>query len=366
MDIRERQVKDTQLEKGYNYEIDNILKDEWHVLLLEFNDATIYQSWSYGEVRWGAERLSHIILKRNDHIVAAAQVRIFRVPLLGETIAYVYRGPLWRLRSEDVNKKNLRQIIKALLIEYVEKRRLFLRVVPNEVSDNRTDVLSVFTSEGFHHSSIAKPYETILIDLSASHDDLYQGLSKKWRENLRRSERSGLTLVEGTSQDLYGVFVDLYIQMHTRKKFVQFVDIHEFKRIHNDLPDNLKLAVLTCERENIPVSTLVYTAIGDTGIPLFSAIGNNGLKLRGSYLLRWTMLQYLKKTGYRFFDQGGINKKNNPGGYHFKSGMGGIEVTFIGEFEKCGSFTKYVIVKAAGILKQYQRRLKVLLRKLTK
>ena len=42
------------LAEGYTVKIDQISKDEWSELLPRFDDATIYQTWSYGAVRWGA------------------------------------------------------------------------------------------------------------------------------------------------------------------------------------------------------------------------------------------------------------------------------------------------------------------------
>jgi lipid II:glycine glycyltransferase (peptidoglycan interpeptide bridge formation enzyme) len=77
--------------------------------------------------------------------------------------------------------------------------------------------------------------------------------------------------------------------------------------------------------------------MGDVGIPIFSATGDDGLKYRGSYLLRWTMLTRMKERGCRILDQGGVNPEKNPGGYHFKSGMGGRLVRPLGRFDLCGN-----------------------------
>ena len=356
-------MKDMELDEGYRYEVDTIAKERWNELLDNFQDATIYQTWSYGEVRWGVENISHIVLKHEGEIKSAAQVRIFNIPILGLAIAYVYRGPLWRRKNSDDNSLNLQQIIRALYHEYAVSRKHFLRIVPNEVSDSYNQLSLLFNDEGFKHSTSAHPYNTIQIELSPSIDKLHQGFSKKWRENLRRSKRSGLNLLESTNIDLYDIFIDLYKQMHARKKFVEFVDIQEFRRIQEDLPQNLKLNILVCENENKPVSALVYTSIGNTAITLFSATGNHGRKLRGSYLLRWEMLKKIKESNFKYFDQGGINKKENPGGYHFKSGMGGTEAVYMGEFERCESATKYMLIKLAERLLNMRKKLQVMLNK---
>ena len=39
------------LESDYRVETDKIDKEAWSRVLLEFDDANIYQTWSYGAVR---------------------------------------------------------------------------------------------------------------------------------------------------------------------------------------------------------------------------------------------------------------------------------------------------------------------------
>ena len=51
----------------------------------------------------------------------------------------------------------------------------------------------------------------------------------------------------------------------------------------------------------------------------------------------------MRNNGYCFFDLGGIDKNSNPGVAKFKIGIGGDEVTFIGDWI---SFNlKLVIIK---------------------
>ena len=58
-------------------------------LLNDFDDANIYQTWSYGAVRWGEKNLSHVILKKHNEVVAATQLRIVKISWLGVGIAYI-------------------------------------------------------------------------------------------------------------------------------------------------------------------------------------------------------------------------------------------------------------------------------------
>ena len=78
----------------YQTETDKITAPQWSELLNRFDDANIYQTWSYGSVRWGEENLSHLVLKRQGEAVAMAQLRIIRPRFGVAGIAYLRRGPL--------------------------------------------------------------------------------------------------------------------------------------------------------------------------------------------------------------------------------------------------------------------------------
>src|SRR5664280_2205414 len=98
----------------YTVSVDQISKIEWERLLLEFDDATIYQTWSYGAIRWGQANLSHIVIKHKGEIIAAAQLRIVKIPLLKTGIAYLPWGPMWQRRGQQININVFQKIISAL------------------------------------------------------------------------------------------------------------------------------------------------------------------------------------------------------------------------------------------------------------
>ena len=150
---------------------------------------------------------------------------------------------------------------------------------------------------------------------------------------------------------LYQIFLDLQKEMIARKKFVPGVDYDEFRKIQKNLPDPLKMKIMLCEYDGKPVSALVGTAIGDTGIYLLGATSSKGMKTKGSYLLQWEMIKFLKELGCRYYDLGGINPDKNPGVYHFKAGLGGKDVYHIGQFEACESLISSFLVKYGNQLR---------------
>ena len=71
-------------------------------MLDQFEDANVYQTWSYGGIRWGKKNLSHLVLKRNDEVVGIAQIRIVRPTKLKFGMAYLRWGPLCHRRGREL------------------------------------------------------------------------------------------------------------------------------------------------------------------------------------------------------------------------------------------------------------------------
>ena len=140
--------------------------------------------------------------------------------------------------------------------------------------------------------------------------------------------------------------------MLDRKEYLPGVDYDEFREIQKDLPEPQKMRISVCEFQGKPVSTSIGSAIGNTGIYLLGATGTEGLNLKGSYLLQWRMIEWFKEKGCRWYDLGGINPEKNPGVYHFKAGLSGVDICHIGQFEVCKSSISSFLVKSGDLFQK--------------
>jgi lipid II:glycine glycyltransferase (peptidoglycan interpeptide bridge formation enzyme) len=344
------------LESEFNIEIDRVPRAEWCELLQRFDDASIYQTWSYGAVRWGKGNLSHLVLKKNGEVIAIAQSVIKKLPILRTGIAYVPWGPIWQNKGRGKVLENLRYILKAIREEYAERRGLLLRIVPNIVEFDSNEMRSILKEEGFQWISSALRYRTLLLNISSSLEDIRKRLEQKWRNRLNHAGTSGLKVIEGKSAKLYETFLALQREMLARKEYVPGVDYNEFGEIQKDLPDLLKMQILICEHKGKPVAAAIGSAIGDTGIYLLGATSDDGMKTKGSYLLQWRMIEWLKERGCCWYDLGGINPETNPGVYHFKRGLSGKDIYHVGQFEACDNLASSSLVKCSALFKKYSRK----------
>jgi lipid II:glycine glycyltransferase (peptidoglycan interpeptide bridge formation enzyme) len=342
----------------YQVEIDNVTEARWSELLDCFEDANIYQTWSYGSVRWGAKNLSHLILKRDGAVVAIAQMRIVRSKNFRFGIAYLRWGPMCHLRSQELDPRVVQTMATALREEYAEKRGLYLEILPNAFSDSpRAEVIQSAFSRFNHRSGIGgEKYRTFVLDLRPPLEELRKKLDKKWRNQLNAAERNDLRIIEGDGVGEYDIFCSLYAEMRERKQFETMVSTVEFRRIQEHLPTSQRMRTLIGMHKEQPVAGLVCSAIGDSAIYLLGATNKDGMKLKASYLLHWAAIRSLKDREIRYYDLGGIDPVTNPGVHHFKSGFNGVDVSHISPLVACDNRFSAAFVKAGQVVRGGLRR----------
>lgn len=345
----------------YQVEVDTVGESEWSALLDRFEDANFYQTWSYGSVRWGAKNLSHLILKRGGDVAAIAQLRIIRPKNLRIGIAYLRWGPLCNLAKQELDPDIVQAMAWALRAEFVEKRRLYLEILPNAFSDSpRAKIYQTAFSQFDHQPDTrGSKYRTFVLDLSPSIEELRKKLDKKWRNQLSAAEKNDLQIVAGDSIGQYDTFCKLYAQMRERKRFDTTVSIEEFRRIQEHLPTNQRMRVLICQHQEQPVAGLVCSAMGDSAIYLLGATNESGMKLKAAYRLQWELIRSFKDGPIHYYDLGGIDPVANPGVHHFKSGFRGADVSHMSPLIACDNMFSSAFVKAGQAVRQRLRRFQV-------
>jgi lipid II:glycine glycyltransferase (peptidoglycan interpeptide bridge formation enzyme) len=349
---------------SWQVEVDRATPVEWSQMLDLFDDANIYQTATYGGVRWGERNLSRLVLKRDGEVMGMAQLRIIRPTPLKFGMAYLRWGPLWERRSLPLDPDVPIRVARAIEDEYLKKGKLFVRILPNAFAGS--------TRAGLFRSAFAKftcqthepneTYRTFLLDLTPPLEELRRRLDKKWRNQLAQSERNNLTVISGNGTKEYQAFCEIYVQMRKRKAFETTVDASEFGRMQDALRESERMRVLICQDKGVPVAGLVASVMGNSAIYLLGATSDDGLHSKGAYLLQWTLIRWLKEDGIKLYDLGGIDPEGNPGVYHFKRGFSGLDICHISPFAASESPVSSGIVKAGLAI---QRTIRSSLRPLT-
>jgi len=317
--------------------------------LRHFDDANIYQTHSCGKMLWGKAKVEHMIMKNGREPVGIAQVALVKAPLIRGGTALVFWGPLWKRRGLPENIAVFFKIAEALMSEYVARRGMLLRVIPNQLGRNTTEMRSHLEKAGFLYKGGF--YRTYLLDLSLPADQLRKRLHQKWRNCLNRSEKEALTVSDGTDIDSYDAFCDLFKDMWVRKKFTDIpIEPAKLRLILQDLPDDLKLRIFLCRKEEKPLAGAVISAIGNTAVLLSAASSEEGRNVMASYFLEWKIVEWLRGRGIGTYDLGGISPAH-PSVNHFKEGLGGEEAGHAGLFELCTNRFSSVFDKTLGLMR---------------
>ena len=344
-----------KLDYGYMAEVDKIGRDEWSQILSDFDDANIFQTWIYGSVHWGEKKVSHLVLKKDGQIVAAAQIWHTNLAVIGGGFAHISWGPMWRLRGRKLDLEVVRNMIRALQEEYVIRRHLLLRIRSNEIDDNINGELvrQIFEAENLKWLRKEGRYRTILLNLVPDLKEIRKNLRSSWRRHLNRAERQDLKVIEGTEDEMFHSFSEIYHDMVSRKGFTRYVaNMKQYAVIQKQLPKNLKMKIFLCQYQDEFVGGIVVPAFGNTPAHIFSATSTKGLELKldAAYLLQWRVIERLKEEGFQYYDLRGYSPDEYPGVSAFKAGLSGDVVHFLGSFESCSNLVSLLFVRTAELL----------------
>ncbi|MBP7051868.1 MAG: GNAT family N-acetyltransferase [Phycisphaerae bacterium] len=318
-----------------SFETDQWSSSQWDSLTSRFAATSIYQLGLYAELHSAGRfrEYSRAALFDQEHKVAASlQMRIKRLPFQQGGVADGEWGPLWE------NLDQLAAFLRCLHQEYVEKRKMELRLTPASTYSDSLDkeLVQCLEEQGFRRNAEARPYHTVVVDLSQSLEDIRAGFHQKWRNQLNVAEKAGLQHECGTSDEFFDRFLRIYEQMWQNKKFPTGVRVPIIHRMHRSLPERQKLLVTIVKDGNTDLGATVCAAYGHR-LLYFLGATMPGLRseARPGYLLQWLHMSKAKELGLRWYDAGGYDDANQDIA-RFKKRMNGNLVIYPGQYV-CGS-----------------------------
>lgn len=329
------------------FERDRWSSTQWDALTSRFPATSIYQLGLYAELHSSGRfrRYSRAALFGADRqVVSLLQMRIKRLPFQQGGVADGEWGPLWD------NLDHLAAFLQHLREEYVKKRKMVLRLTPTSTYSDSLDkeLVQCLEEQGFCRNPDARPYHTVVIDLSQSLDEIRAGFHQKWRNQLNVAEKAGLQHESGTSDEFFDRFLRIYEQMWKSKKFPTGVRVPVIHRMHRNLPEQQKLLVTIVKNGDADLGATVCAAYGDRLLYFLGAtVPGVRSEARPGYLLQWLHMEKAKQLGLRWYDLGGYDDKVEDIA-RFKKRTNGATVQFPGQFEcglKAGGPTLYSVAE---------------------
>jgi hypothetical protein len=332
--------------------------ERWQRIVNGFRDHNYRQGWTYGAEsadRYNA-RIERMAIRVGTEIVGAALVRLKTIPFLKGGMAYVGGGPLTR-RDRDDDMLSLRLCLDALRREYIDLRGYMLRILPPlDPTGNSDAITECFRDSHFDPSPWPPPFRTIVVNIDRPLPDIRKTLAQKWRNCLNNAEKRGITVKSGNDVELFELFDQIHDRFMDRKAISVDVGADFYTDIRSRGGENEGYYVNIAFVDDQPVSGQLCSMLGDTGVTLLAATGDAGLKCKASNLLQWDSIVEAHRRGMRWFDLGGIDPEGQPGVYHFKSGLGGIETDNAGPFQSLPRGMMGSVTPAVERLYRWSRR----------
>lgn len=316
-------------------------RDEWDKNWPNVHQANLMQSWEYGDAKNNAEAWKPIrllIRDAEDNPIALAQVLTRTLPIIGG-IARLNRGPL--LLNFFANTKNeelIRLACLKLIFDESRRRRWWIIQVAPEFPMSAIYIQGLQKMGVRHRPNV--PWGSIRLSLLPNIDDLFMGLKSKWRNMLRKAQKSGLTIScnNGKGAEIY-VLIQRYKDMQRAKGFAGVSESLLKNLIVQDGPAWNFCLYVASELNELSgaeeiVGFVVSVVHGDSATYLIGNTNEIGRNKNANYLLLWEAIIDAKSHGCSWFDLGGVNAKTPSGVAKFKQGIQGESYNLIGEWRK--------------------------------
>ena len=309
---------------------------EWTELTARFEDLSLMQTWEYGEALGnnGPWQIDRAVFEDDGAVVGAIQAVTRRTPFFKGGFAWVNRGPLWRL-SSDTRPEVLGQMMEAARSLWADRRHMYLRIAP-PVSKEEWDT-DLRTPTGYTRAREGNGWASARLDLSQDLDTMRQRLDKRWRNSLANAERREVE-VRCDSEGAFAQLIKLQRGEFAFRHYPTTVTPEFLSQLQNSLPPERKLLAFVALSGESLLGGLLISRCGQIGEYLAAVTEGAGRTANVGQLLLWQAIRYLKDSGYRCFDLGGMDLDHTPPGIlGFKAGLNAVPYQYIGEFDALDS-----------------------------
>lgn len=303
---------------------------------LEKNErCNFQQSIEWGKVKESWKNEIVLAEDKNGNIIGSISVLIRKIPIFGN-LMYSSRGPVCDIHDEKVLKQ-LTDGVKELTKKY---NAFVLKIEPDIVSSDE-EFRNIVSKLGYNIKDDAKdfseeiqPRYVFRLDIkNKTEDEIFEGFHSKTRYNVRLAQKKGVTVKEGTKEDLKD-FHKIMVETGSRDGFI-IRPLEYFEKMYDALaPEHMK--VLMAYYEGKPVSGVIPIMYGNKTWYLYGASSNEYRNVMPNYLLQWEMIKLAISRKDDIFDLRGVSgvvDETHPqyGLYRFKKGFGAEFTEFLGE-----------------------------------
>jgi lipid II:glycine glycyltransferase (peptidoglycan interpeptide bridge formation enzyme) len=200
---------------------------------------------------------------------------------------------------------------------------------------------------------IIQPPRTLVIDLSATDDQILARMKQKTRYNIRLARRKGVVVHHTRDIDTFYQLMQITSErdtfgVHSKDYYRRVLDYFE--------PDG-QCALLCAEFDGQPLAALIVFARGKRAWYFYGASSNEYRNFMPTYLLQWEAMKWAKASGCNEYDLWGVPDESIEilesqflersddlwSVYRFKRGFGGNLQRSVSAYDRVYSHRMYQV-----------------------
>ena len=321
---------------------------EWGQVKAKYGWEPIYLIWSdRSYMSYRSDQVDQIDL---SDVVATAMVLKRRIPMAGMSarlsVLYAPKGPLM-----DWSNESLRERVLDDLGAFAKKQGgIFLKIDPDvvlgtgipggedEIVHNGGQVvMSALKRRGWVFSDDQIQFRnTVLINLSASEDEMLARMKQKTRYNIRLAGRKGVTVRTGTLDELPMLY-KMYAETSVRDGFV-IRDETYYQTVWESFMRVDMAEPLIAEVDGEPMAGIFVFYFAGRAYYVYGMSRDAHREKMPTYLLQWEAMKRAKARQCRTYDLWGApdvfdESDGMWGVFRFKQGLGGEVVRTLGAWD---------------------------------
>lgn len=288
-------------------------QDEWDEYIVD-NQGHPLQLWGWGEVKkkhgWIPDRF--FVYDDNERI-GAIQILTKTLPLPLRAFSYAPRNAVFHVKQQQ----SLDAVARAVKAKY---KGITLSIEPDTQAFEQPTGWVRATNK-------ILPSETILIDITASEDDIQSHMAKKTRQYIRKSQKN-VQIRQIQDESTLQKCLDIYKMTAKRAGFALHDDEY-YLDVSREMADHAPLFGSFIDGELVAFLWLAIS--GSTAYELYGGMNDQGQASRANYALKWHAVTKMKEWGLTKYDFGGVVA---GGVATFKQGWSTDSTFFAGTYDK--------------------------------
>ena len=330
---------------------------EWDAFVTEHPHGSLLQTtdWARLKSRFGW-RTYRVWMREEGKLVGGAQVLFRSAAMRLIRIGYIPHGPLVDWDNHEMVSTLFNQLDWAIY----ENRASLLKMEPllwqTEMDPAKWKALCE-THGYLAETDTIQPPRTMLINIEPSEEEIMQSMRSKTRYNIRLAARKGVTVREGTKDDI-PTFNQLMAITGERNEFG--VHAADYYRAAFELfSEKGKVVMLIAEFEGKPLSASLIFKCGKKADYIAGGSNNEERNRMPTYAVQWAAIQWAKAQGCTVYDMWGLPDESAEsleeqfkdrsdglwGVYRFKRGFNGDVARTVGCADKVYNKLVYKLYK---------------------